>query len=65
MSQASNDTIDFHYHSSSEGHETNGVYKTTATESGNTVYYYRGNVDNNYVLYDNKYWRIISFLLPA
>ena len=37
--------------------ENSGMY--AASENSGTTYYFRGNVDNNYVLYDNKYWRII------
>ena len=44
---------------SSEQDNTNGIYMTTNTESGKPVYYYRGNVDNNYVLFANSCWRII------
>ena len=50
-------TIDFSKTSAESG--TNGIYMTTNTESGKPVYYYRGNVDNNYVLFANKCWRII------
>lgn len=37
--------------------ENSGMY--AASENSGTSYYYRGIVDNNYVFYDNKYWRII------
>lgn len=36
----------------------NGVYETNNTDSGNTVYYYRGQVDNN-IMYANKCWNIV------
>ena len=37
--------------------ENSGMY--AATENSGKSYYYRGNVKNNFVYYDNKYWRII------
>lgn len=37
----------------------NGVYETNNTDSGNTVYYYRGQVDNNNIMYANKCWNIV------
>ena len=37
---------------------TNGVYMTTNTDSGNPVYYYRGDV-RNHVLFANYCWRIV------
>lgn len=41
-------------------HVTNGLYQTnTNTENSKTVYYFRGAVDNNYVLFAGKCWRII------
>ena len=49
-------TIDFS--KTSEASNTNGIYTTTNTDSGNPVYYYRGNVDNH-VLFANMCWRII------
>jgi len=36
---------------------TTGIYETQDEEG--TSYYYRGNVENNYVKFANKYWRII------
>lgn len=36
---------------------TSGIFKFE--ENGNTYYYYRGNVDNNYVEFAGYYWRII------
>lgn len=36
----------------------NGVYGTTNTDSGGTIYFYRGQVDNN-IIYANKCWNII------
>ena len=49
-------TIDFSQ--TSEASSTNGIYTTSDTDSGNPVYYYRGNVDNH-VLFANMCWRII------
>ena len=37
---------------------TNGIYMTTDTDSGNPVYYYRGNVDNH-LIFANFCWRIV------
>ena len=37
---------------------TNGIYMTTDTDSGNPVYYYRGNVDNHLIFADFC-WRIV------
>ena len=36
-----------------------GIYTTTSTENGVPVYYYRGAVDNNHVLFANLCWEII------
>ena len=52
-------TTQIDFSQTSEQSNTNGIYMTTNTESGKPVYYYRGNVDNNYVLFANKCWRII------
>ena len=49
-------TIDFSQ--TSEESNTNGIYTTTNTDSGNPVYYYRGNV-NNHLLFANYCWRIV------
>ncbi len=49
-------TIDFS--KTSAASSTNGIYTTTDTDSGNPVYYYRGNVDNH-VLFANYCWRIV------
>ena len=41
---------------------TNGLYytsDTTKTENGEVVYYYRGAVTNNYVVFGNYCWRIV------
>ena len=52
-------TTQIDFSQTSEQSNTNGIYMTTNTESGKPVYYYRGNVDNNYVLFANGCWRII------
>ena len=49
-------TIDFSQTSAASS--TNGIYMTTDTDSGNSVYYYRGNVDNR-VIFANFCWRIV------
>ena len=49
-------TIDFS--KTSEATNTNGIYTTTDTDSGNSVYYYRGNVENR-LIFANFCWRII------
>ena len=49
-------TIDFSKTSAQDN--TNGIYTTTNTDSGNPVYYYRGNVDNR-VIFANFCWRIV------
>ena len=37
--------------------ETVGIYEETTSKG--TTYYWRGDVDNNYLVFANKYWRII------
>ena len=37
--------------------ETNGIYEETTSKG--TTYYFRGAVDNNWVKFADKYWRII------
>ena len=49
--------IDFNKQSSADG--TKGIYTTTNTENNIPVYYYRGAVDNNHVLFANFCWRIV------
>ena len=53
------DTPDFSKTSCSSGCEesTVGIYKTQ--DDLGTSYYFRGNVENNYVLFADYYWRII------
>ena len=52
-------TPDFSKTSCSSGCEeaTVGIYKTE--DDIGTSYYFRGDIENNYVLFANKYWRII------
>ena len=49
--------IDFN--KASEQDNTKGIYTTTSTENNVPVYYYRGAVDNNHVLFANFCWRIV------
>ena len=49
-------TIDFSKTSVQDN--TNGIFMITNTDSGNPVYYYRGNVDNR-VIFANFCWRIV------
>ena len=51
-------TTQIDFNQTSEQSNTNGIYTTTNTDSGNPVYYYRGNVDNH-VLFANMCWRIV------
>ena len=51
-------TTQIDFNQSSEKSNTNGIYTTTDTDSGNPVYYYRGAVDNN-VLFAKYCWKII------
>ena len=39
--------------------DTSGLYMSTATNSGNPTYYFRGNVTNNIVDFAGKTWKII------
>ena len=48
--------------STSQADGTNGLYytsDTTKTENGEVVYYYRGAVENNYLVFGNYCWRIV------
>ena len=39
---------------------TNGLYILSSTQNdSNPIYYYRGNVDNNYVMFGNRLFRVI------
>ena len=42
-----------------EAGDEDGLYKSTATNSGEPTYYFRGNVTNNYVLFAGFTWRIV------
>ena len=48
LTTSSNNTID-----------ASGLYKSTATNTGNPTYYFRGNVENNYVSFAGFTWRIV------
>ena len=39
--------------------DEDGLYKSTATNSGKSTYYFRGNVTNNYVSFAGQTWRIV------
>ena len=45
--------------SSNNTSDTSGLYKSTATNTGNATYYFRGNVENNYVSFAGFTWRIV------
>ena len=51
-------TTQIDFSQTSAASSTNGIYMTTDTDSGNPVYYYRGNVDNR-VIFANFCWRIV------
>ena len=42
-----------------EAGDEDGLYKSTATNSGEPTYYFRGNVTNNYVSFAGHTWRIV------
>lgn len=42
-----------------EAGDEDGLYVSTATNSGNSTYYFRGNVENNYVSFAGFIWRIV------
>ena len=44
---------------SNDANEANGNGVNIADENGSTVYYYRGQINNNYVLWADKCWRIV------
>ena len=48
LTTSSNNTID-----------ESGLYKSTATNTGEATYYFRGNVENNYVSFAGFTWRIV------
>ena len=39
--------------------DESGLYKSPATNTGNLTYYFRGNVENNYVSFAGFTWRIV------
>ena len=45
--------------SSNNTSDANGLYKSTATNTGEATYYFRGNVENNYVKFAGQTWRIV------
>ena len=45
--------------SSNNTSDANGLYKSTATNTGKPTYYFRGNVENNYVSFAGQTWRIV------
>ena len=45
--------------SSNNTSDVSGLYKSTATNTGNPTYYFRGNVENNYVKFAGFTWRIV------
>ena len=45
--------------SSNNTSDASGLYKSTATNTGNPTYYFRGNVENNYVKFVGQTWRIV------
>ena len=45
--------------SSNNTSDASGLYKSTATNTGDATYYFRGNVENNYVSFAGDTWRIV------
>ena len=45
--------------SSNNTSDKSGLYKSTATNTGEATYYFRGNVENNYVSFAGQTWRIV------
>ena len=45
--------------SSNNTSDASGLYKSTATNTGKPTYYFRGNVENNYVNFAGFTWRIV------
>ena len=45
--------------SSNNTNDASGLYASTATNTGNPTYYFRGNVENNYVKFAGFIWRIV------
>ena len=45
--------------SSNNTSDKSGLYKSTATNTGKPAYYFRGNIENNYVSFAGFTWRIV------
>ena len=45
--------------SSNNTNDASGLYSSTATNTGDATYYFRGNVENNYVSFAGFTWRIV------
>ena len=45
--------------SSNNTSDASGLYKSTATNTGDATYYFRGAVENNYVKFAGQTWRIV------
>ena len=45
--------------SSNNTTDESGLYKSTDTNTGDPTYYFRGNVENNYVSFAGQTWRIV------
>ena len=45
--------------SSNNTSDASGLYVSTATNAGDPTYYFRGNVENNYVSFAGQAWRIV------
>ena len=45
--------------SSNNSSDVSGLYSSTATNTGEATYYFRGNVENNYVNFAGFTWRIV------
>ena len=45
--------------SSNNSSDASGLYSSTATNTGEATYYFRGNVENNYVKFAGFIWRIV------
>ena len=45
--------------SSNNTNDESGLYKSTATNTGDATYYFRGNVENNYISFAGFTWRIV------
>ena len=45
--------------SSNNTSDASGLYKSTATNTGDATYYFRGNIENNYISFAGFTWRIV------